>query len=232
MGQDISVRQIGALIISADEPQLERCLEAVKNQTVPFSNITHVNNVSPENMAFNSGLAMVTNEYVMKIDGDMILNKDAVETALKIIPEDNGNAYVHNFILHDSFLKQNLRGCGVMVKSIFGKVPYPNFLRNDIWVGSKLRRMGFVIEKYPEVIGTHFDNPDEFQVFRRFYAMGVKHDKRYSWVYLEKLFEDTKDPLYKLAMDATEFGIKRKFYPTSHDINFDRKMFEEFKSSE
>lgn len=220
---------IGALIISADEPQLERCLEAVKNQTIPFSNITHVNNVSPESMAFNGGLAMVTDEYVMKIDGDMILRNDAVETALKYIPEENGNAYVHNFILYDSFLKQNIRGCGVIVKSIFGKVPYPNFLTDDTWVGHKLRRMGFVIERYPEVIGTHFNSPDEFQVFRRFYVMGVKHDKRYSWVYLERLYQETKDPLYDLAMKAVEFGIKKKYYPTSHDLNFDRKMFEEFK---
>jgi len=226
------MRTIEALIISADEPQLERCLEAVRSQTIPFSNITHINNVSPESTAFNTGLAMVKDELVMKIDGDMILHNNAVETALKRIPEENGNAYVHNFILFDSFLKQNIRGCGVMRSSVFRKVPYPNFLCDDVWVGHKLRKMGFVMERHTEVIGTHCENPDDFQVFRRFYSMGVKHGKRYSWRYLSRLYGGTKDPLYALAMEAVEFGIEKKQYPTSHNLGFDRKMFEEFKSIE
>lgn len=226
------MRTIEALIISADEPQLERCLQSVGSQTIPFSNITHINNVSPESTAFNTGLAMVKDELVMKIDGDMILHNNAVETALKRIPEENGNAYVHNFILFDSFLKQNIRGCGVMVKSIFRKVRYPNMLCDDVWVGHKLRKMGFGMERYTEVIGTHCEDPDEFQVFRRFYSMGVKHGKRYAWRYLSRLYEDTKGPLYDLGMRAIEFGIEKKSYPTSHDVNFDRKMFEEFKGNE
>ena len=229
MGQDISVKTIGALIISADEPQLERCLESVKNQTVPFSNIVHINNVSPEHVAFNKGLAMVTDELSMKIDGDMILYNNAVETTLKRIPEGNGNVYVHNFVLFDSIIQRNIRGCGVMVTPVFKKVPYPNLLCNDTWVGQKLRRMGFTIERYGDVIGTHCDSPDEFQLFRRFFIMGVKHGKRYSWKYLSGLYDQTKDPMYELGMRAVEFGMKKASYPTSHDINFDKKMFEEFK---
>jgi glycosyltransferase involved in cell wall biosynthesis len=231
MGQDISMREIGALIISADNPQLERCLESVKNQTVPFSNITLIDNVSPEHVALNRGLEEAKDEWLMKIDGDMILYPNAVEIALKRIGEGNEKAYAYNFILYDSFLKHNLRGCGVVVRSVIRKVPYPNLLMDDVWVGQKLRRMGFVIERYREVVGTHFENPSEFQVFKRFYIMGIKHGKRFSWKYLTGFYEETKDPIYTLAMKAIEFGMKKNSYPGSHDMNFDRKIFEEFKNN-
>ena len=62
-----------ALIVSVDEPQLERCLESVRNQTVPFSRIVHINGVVPQHRAIRKGIRKTSDEWVMKIDGDMIL---------------------------------------------------------------------------------------------------------------------------------------------------------------
>lgn len=46
---------------------------------------------------------------------------------------------------------------------------------------------------------------------------------------LDRLFAKTDNPLYQVAMKAMRFaGIKNGLYPGSHDINFDRKMYEEF----
>ena len=44
-----------ALIMSICDPQVERCVESVKNQTVPFSNIVHMKDVIPESESFNQG---------------------------------------------------------------------------------------------------------------------------------------------------------------------------------
>lgn len=224
------MKEIGLLIVSMDEPQLGKCLEAVKNQTVPFSNITHINNVIPENEASNKGLSMVKDEWVMKIDGDVILYNNAVEIALNVIPDKpDPNVYAYNFPAYDLFLKGILRGIGVMNVPICRKVPYPNFLGDDVWFGQRLRRMGFVMIKYPDVIANHFENATEFQVFSRFYAHGVKHGNRYKMsIVLKQMHEETKDPIYDCGARAVEFGARTRNYPTSHNIDFDRKMFEEF----
>ena len=69
---------IEAVIKSVDEPQLQRCIEAVEDQTIPFDKVYHVNNVSPEYRAHNQALAQLEYEYVMVINGDTILDHTAV----------------------------------------------------------------------------------------------------------------------------------------------------------
>jgi len=228
MEKNIRVRPITALIISVDEPQLPRCLEAVRNQTVPFSDIIHMNNVSPENIAFNSGIFRVQTDWFVKIDGDMILYPNALELAFGEFGEMQDGVYCYNFLLYDVFLEVNLRGCGVMNTEICRKVPYPNMLGNDLWFGKKLRTMGYKKVNCKPIIGTHFDNPDELQVFRRFFCHGIKHNNRYVYNPLRIHYEKTSNSLYQLGLKALEFGIEKKKYPSSHNINFDKKMFEEF----
>jgi hypothetical protein len=216
-----------ALIVSCGEPQLERCLEAVRNQTVPFSGITHVIDISPEYIAINRGIAAIQDEWFMKIDGDMILYENAVEIATGHLdcPETD---YILSFRLQDTFLKSTIRGVGVIRTKAIQTVRYPNMLSNDARVGKKMSKLGWTGQRNWEIIGTHFDSPDEFQVFRRFYAQAVKYNDKYCRPLLDNLYEITQNPLYLLAIKAVEFGIKKKFYPTSHDLNFDREMYKEF----
>lgn len=220
--------KIGALIISVNEPQLERCLESVRNQTVPFSNITHINNIIPESVAFNTGLKTVTDELVMKIDGDFILYNSAVETAMSLIPEEDPTVYVYNFRVYDAFFKGNIRGIGIMRCSVCRKVRYPNMLSDDLWFGKKMTRLGFIKKNCAPVIATHFEDADEFQIFRRLYCQGVKYGHRYTRKVLKQLYRNTGDPVYDFSLRALDFGVRKKYYPTSHNVDFDRKMFEEF----
>lgn len=224
-------REIGALIVSAGEPQLERCLEAVKGQTVPFSNIVHKDNIIPESVAFNTGMDEVQGEWVMKVDGDFILRRDAVEMVLNSMTDDE-DVYMFVYALYDSFLRAIIWGCGVYRREFYTqKVRYPNMLSNDVWAGKKLNKMGYrnvrpLGDSVP--IATHCEDPDEFQVFRRFFTRGVKGGKRFVWKILVRLYEETHDPLYDLAMRAIEFGMEKKLYPSSHNLNYDRQMYEEF----
>jgi len=227
------VNNIEALIISAGEPQLERCLKAARNQTAPFSNIVHVDNVVPESSAFNRGMSLGTSEWVMKIDGDMILVDNAVEKILGSMI-DESNVFMFSYVLEDTFLRSLIYGCGVFRRKLFTKVPYPNMLTDDAYAAKKIQKMGYerrrpLGDRFP--VATHFDDPDDFQVFRRFYSRGVKGGRDYLWVMVHKLHAKTGDPRYQLAMDAIDFGWEKKHYPSSHNIIFDRKMFEEFNES-
>jgi glycosyltransferase involved in cell wall biosynthesis len=229
MGEGIRMIPITALVISVDEPQLPRCLEAVRNQTLPFSDIIHINNVSPENIAFNSGISEVETEWFMKIDGDMVLSPNAVEISFNEIGEMPTGVYCCNFPVYDTFFQAVMRGCGIMNTEICRRVPYPNMLGNDLWFGKKLRMMGYRKINYASVIGIHFENPSELQVFSRFFCQGMKHGKKYAYESLKVHYEQTGDTLYQLGFKAIDFAIKKKNYRRSHDINFDRRMFEEFK---
>lgn len=220
-----------ALVISAGEPQLERCLESVKSQTIPFSNIVHIDNVVPEYIAFNSGVRKVTDEWLMKIDGDMILYKNAVEMALQCISQ-NKDISMFQFHVHDDFLDADMIGCNVCKTQLFKLVRYRNILRNDFSARKRLTKMGFKRMNPGIVICTHAENPDEFQIFRRFYCYGVKYGKRYQvWRHITKMFQDTGDQRYGFALKALEFGMEKAYYPGSHNIDFDKKMFDEFKNN-
>lgn len=229
MGEN--VQSIGALIVSAGEPQLERCLHAVNNQTIPFSHIVHINNIVPESVAFNTGIEASTDEWIMKIDGDMILYSNAVEIALFNMSSEN-NIYAYSYGLFDEFLQTPICGCNVLSRSAFQLVKYQNVLANDIYTGRKLRRLGFIrkaLDKQGILIGTHCPNPDEFQIFRRFYSNGVKHGKRFFGRHLHRLYQETGNILYKFAFESLMFGTVERSYPTSHNLDFDRQMFEKFK---
>jgi hypothetical protein len=231
--------KIEALVISNQEPQLERCLAAVHNQTVPFSNIVHIDGVAPEYIAHNTGMQMLTAEWAFNVNGDTILVENAVELALKCLEDHSKEVYAdkvysYNFGLYDTFLRTMIAGCSFFRVPICKPILYEDRLDNDLKTGPILRRKGYIIRhlefgRRRITVGTHFDNPDEFQVFRRFYAKAMKRDSESIKDRLLRLKERYKLSVYDLALQALEFGKEKNSYPTSHDINFDREMFEEFK---
>lgn len=224
-----------AFIKSIDEPQLERCLEAVKNQSVPFSNVIHVNGMVPESAAHNYGMSLVRDEWVALIDGDVILNPNAVEVAQHYMKKYSGERiYSYSFALLDSFLCHQIGGVSFIRSIPFKRYAITDRLCNDRYFGRKLMRKGWIFRRFlNEILGTHFAKPDEFQVFRRFFTVALKFTGQHIQHTREKLLElkeSTRDPLYTVGVKAIDFGMVNKFYPGSHNIVFDRKMFEEFKT--
>lgn len=227
---------IAALIISTDEPQLNECVKAVNNQIIPFSSIIHINNVVPESRAFNSGMIRIKNKWFMKIDGDMILYTNAVKMFLSKVTNDT-NIFMYSFGLYDEFLKAPIIGCGVFLTEAFQKIRYRDSLANDIHAGRRLIEQGYKRKNYSNVImiGTHFSHPDKFQTFRRFYSMGVKYGShRPIYAHMQgritELLEKTKDNLYLIASDGLRIGADKRYYPTSHNIIHDKRVYEDYKS--
>ncbi len=220
-----------ALVISAGEPQLERCLEATRNQTIPFSNVVHVSDVVPQHVAFNTGIKKIVDEWVMKVDGDMVLYDNAVETVSDCI-SNNGDASIYIFAVYDDFMTGQMIGCKVYKTEMVKSIEHPDRLKNDLWIEKKIRHKGGKVSKYRRVIiATHAENPDEFQIFRRFYVYGVKYGKGCgAWSNISKQFCNTGDERYAFAMKSLEFGMEKREYPGSHNIEFDKKMYDEFKN--
>lgn len=228
-------KKIEALVISMDEPQLDRCLEAVKNQTAPVSNIVHINGIVPEVEAFKKGINSITEDWVIHIAGDTILFENAVETAADFIDRYYSLKVCACFFgLYDTFLECDIGFSNVYRTSAYKSIEYKDKLSNDRKINKGLRANGWEIKKLHHiVVGTHFDHPDEFQVFRRFYAQAIKYSNNdFVKKRMTELLERTGNSLYLVGIKSIDFAKTKKVYPGSHNLDFDRKMFEEFNRCE
>jgi hypothetical protein len=138
-----------------------------------------------------------------------------------------------SFPVYDDFFDGPIYGCKVYKTELLRKVHHDNHITNDQHVEKRLRNKGFKGMKIGTVIATHAENPDEFQIFRRFFIYGVKYGKGYrTWSHTKKMLNSTGDQRYAFAMKALEFGMQKSYYPGSHNIDFDREMFNEFRGRE
>jgi hypothetical protein len=223
---------IDAMVISVDEPQLERCVEAVNSQTVPFHKIICVNGVVPESVAFAEALRQTESDWIIHVAGDVILYDDAVELMSESVTqhqERRSKVCGHYFGLYDQFLDTTIGYIGIIYGPVYKVIRYPNQISNDRQVIRKLRRRGWYLSKDVDmVVGTHMADPDRFQVFRRFFAQGMKYDSEFVIVQLEILFNETSDQLYMTALNAIRFAKAKRNYRSSRNITFDKEMYNEF----
>jgi len=224
--------RIGALLTSIDEPQLQRCLTSIGSQAVPFSDFVHINNVVPASAALNLGISKVSSEWFMYIGGDFILHQNAVEVAHGYIDhEGNDQICGYCFGIYDTFLQCTTGYCNVYRTIVFKLELARDTLYDDRQLSGRLRRKGWKFRKPKEVLATHFDDPSEFQVFCRFFFHANKFNDDNSYVRdrMNELLKDTGNPLYQVGLDALNFAKLKHNYPGSPNLDFNKKMFEEFK---
>ena len=221
---------IEAMVISIGEPQLERCMKSVSEQTVPFSSVIHVDGVVPNSEAFNRGIRMSTQEWVMHIAGDFILYPNAVEVAEGYIRRSRDEICGYYFKIVDTFLDCETGFCSVLRTKAFKKIVFNDTAWDDRHMMYRLRASGWRVRKPSDVIATHFDKPNEFQVFRRFFFHGSKfNDNTYVRERMKELYLKTKDPLYQTGVRAILFAKMKKINPGSPNVDLAKKMFNEFR---
>lgn len=226
---------IECVVKSVDEPQLERGLKAVYGQTIPFARVTHINNVSPEVKAHNMALEALVHEWSLWVDGDVILYKNAHELVIEAM-KNYGAFTEYGFGLFDSFLQRVICCCPVRNTQFHSEFRYKDVLSNDTECAERMETQGWTycrLWKKGVVVGTHFDNPSSFQVFRRFYGRGTKAIGKHKPIgryrrELRQLFNETGDVRYRLALEAFNYALEKNDYPTSKDVDFERKVYETF----
>ena len=220
------------MITSLDDPQLNRCLDSVHNQTVPFSNVVRVHNVCPADKAFSDALGKTVEEWVMYLGSDMILDLDALEKIIQFIKRSADDKVIGYFFgLWDTFLDCRIGYVGVLKASVYKLEKISgNHAGWDGELHRRLKRKGWKASmNFRFLVGTHFDRPDEYQVFRRFYLHGVRFNHRKPiQEKLAFLLNDTGNHLYQVALDALNYATVKNFYPGSHNLEFDRDNYESF----
>ncbi len=222
--------KIEAFLASMNDPQLERCLGSIKNQTVPFSKFTHISDVSPASEAWNNGWKLVTEEWVAILNGDYILYPNAVEVSLDYMKTrmDDG-VCTYCFGLYDPFIEEVDEMFCIARSSVYKSIKAPDKLSFDRYVGSEVKKRGWrYVKNLSLIVGTHFENPTEYQVFNRFARIHKKYHMRHVR-FMEKrakeLLDRTGDSRYRIALDAMKCDAE---YPGSYSVAFEKKRFEEF----
>jgi hypothetical protein len=167
--------------ITCGEAQVARGRKAIKDQLIPFDRVRYFDFKRPLCDAINEAVATSAYQWCVLVAGDIILNKDAthiIHQALELYRHKWGRALGVRIPIYDTFIERTLGGTTVLqayVDSFFG---HRNMINDDVDTQRRARVRGykfFDIDKQSGVtIGTHFDKPDDFQIFKRFFSAGVK----------------------------------------------------------
>jgi glycosyltransferase involved in cell wall biosynthesis len=222
--------EIDAIVCSVDDPQLTRCLEAVRGQTVPFTKVIHQNNVCPYPMAVNKGIAQSSGDWLMLVDGDMILDKTAVERILQYMKDNLGENILGYYVaLYDTFLNCPIGYFPTLRGELYRKLTFANSMTHDSRMVNALRKKRWRTVKTMEIrVGTHFDSPDEFQVFKRFYVHGIRYPCGYPRRNIIRKLESGGTALHQVGIEAIRFADKKKVYPGGRNIEFDKENYQEW----
>jgi hypothetical protein len=240
-------------IISCNEPQLERCITSVRRQSVPFTNIIHINDIVPESVAYNKARKLWVGEWTLGIGGDFILYKDAHAQILDLLGDLEAGLFKNRFYsdlsynkigqiefgLEDSFLQTVICCCILRRSTLFSRFKYTDGVFNDREAADYCEKQGYTRLKLWKdesfVLGTHFDEPTIDQVFIRFYIRGSKFgSKNQSFgksrllTYLRALHTQTKDVRYTEAIRAVNIGFDERDYTYSHNHKKDQEILEKW----
>jgi hypothetical protein len=81
---------VAAVLLSLDEPFVQRARESIAAQSLPVTDLILVNDVTPFHRALNEGARRVTTPFFVQVDADMILDPHCVETLRAAVRDDTG----------------------------------------------------------------------------------------------------------------------------------------------
>jgi len=223
---------VEAIVISTDEPQLPRCVESVATQTIPFSKVTHINNVVPEHVAFNYAMKIATEEWAMMLGGDFILYPHALALFIDAAECNTPKTFLHTFRLWDGIVGRNVPSVAVLKPDVMRIHRNRNLIRDDWEAIHRLQEMGWERVDHKHLIaGTHCENPSDFQIFNRFFIAAIKFGEKTIEHSLNRVRAYLGEEKYRIALDAVGYGREVGRYPGSHNANFDKEVHERYLKS-
>ena len=94
---------IGVIIVMCGEPQFEACWHSVNAQSLGPDRIDIVRDVYPVSAAFNEVLRLLTCDYSVTVDADMVLDPHALETLYNDINASEDNVFGIGYRLRDPY---------------------------------------------------------------------------------------------------------------------------------
>jgi hypothetical protein len=197
-----------------NEPNYEKCLEALNNQTIRFK-IDIIKNYHPMSVAFQEMLNRCTTQYYVQVDSDMIVNKDGIEILYNSILQSNEKECMVCYKLHDNHLNKAIDGIKIYKYDIFKNYPYNNVMSCEMEQLNRLEHDGYSYVRKSDVVGLHCPIWNKETIFERYFNYMEKLKKFQSPNYsnlLKKLLtiflkETTKNNFYGLIGALTSAVI-------------------------
>ncbi|HOS97324.1 MAG TPA: hypothetical protein PLU54_06680 [Deltaproteobacteria bacterium] len=169
--------QITAVILNVDPNHLlKRCVDSVKNQSLPPSSIEIINNVSPVSLAREAGLSRVSTEFYVNVDGDMVLNPSCFERLFHVMSRFPDCAEAEAS-LEDPILGI-IKGIKMYrtepVRSIQIQ-PVVGFKNVDMYMSSQLHARGYTTVDTGTIEGWHHPEYTTSEAFWKFQTLAEKN---------------------------------------------------------
>jgi hypothetical protein len=226
--------------ISCGEAQLEESLQSIRNQLIPFDRIVELTYPRPLVPVINGAISYSKYQFTFLCAGDYILNNDAsyiMHQTLALFKHCWPCMLQIRVPLYDPFVEKIINGVTVYQTHVNELFKHRDVLHDDIDLQRRAKKVGYfqwqVKQKEAVVIGTHFKNPDDFQIFKRFFGAGaktaIKKKEGFSEWFLHFCRIKNTRP-YQLAKESYLLGMKHTdILDQSHNDEIWRFVFQYYK---
>ena len=161
---------IGVIIVTCGEPQFEACWHSVNAQSLGPDRIDIVRDVYPMSAAFNEVLRLLTCDYSVTVDADMVLDPHALETLYNDINASEDNVFGIGYRLRDPYYG-SIGFIKIYKSSLLRSRRVRDECGHDRVLLKELNKEGYLMLRRAETLGVHLPNPTPEQLFKR--ALGT-----------------------------------------------------------
>jgi GR25 family glycosyltransferase involved in LPS biosynthesis len=179
--------KLTVFIVNAGEnPNYKDCINAINNQNCTFQ-IKFIENIAPMSKAFQKMIDDCETEYYIQVDGDMILNTNAIETIYNTLVTSDSKISIVAYMLKDAHLNYNIYGVKGYKHNLLKKYPYNlEIISCEVEQIKRMQNDGYETLMLETVLGLHspFWTPE--LIYERYFDLMEKW-KVYKYHWMSKL---------------------------------------------
>lgn len=176
--------ELTVFVLNAGEnPNYLECVDSIYNQNCAF-HTKFINNVAPMSKAFQQMINDCATKYYIQVDGDMVLNPDAIETIYNTLVSSNENTAIVAYMLKDAHLNFDIYGVKGYKHEILSKYPYNlEIISCEVEQMNRMTKDGYKTEMIEKVLGIHSPKWTHELIYERYFDLMEKWKiYKYHWV--------------------------------------------------
>jgi hypothetical protein len=176
--------QLTVFVINAGEnPNYDDCIKSVYDQTCSFQ-LKFIEDISPMSRAFQKMIDECETPYYVQVDGDMILNSDAIETIYNKLVTSDKNISIVTYMLKDVHLDFDIYGIKGYKHDILKNYPYNlEIISCEMEQVKRMESNGYKIDMIEETMGYHSPKWTPELIYERYFDLMEKWKvHKYYWV--------------------------------------------------
>ncbi len=212
---------VGIALLRCGEPQCS----GIFAQAHRFHCLHVADNVAPYHKAVNETVAKCFNDgadWVIMLDGDMELDVSAFWAVFKRDSQRSHKAIYYR--LYDPYIDQEIGSLKVVTKKWMDAAGwYTDSIVCDRIAEQKSKEAGLPRLASPTVVAKHFEDPTQFQIFKRFFVRGMKVRLGYA-----DPVSNYEKVLKGFALRSYRHGLKRRMHSDPHDLPYLLEEYDDF----